>query len=117
MHPKTSKLLEDVRDAAQYILDICQGKSLEDYSGDRMLRQTIERNFEIMGEAMNRIVKLDPPVAERIGDHSRIIAFRNVLAHGYDLIDDDRVWGVVRNELPILIATITRLIAHGGRPV
>lgn len=111
MHAKTPKLLEDIRDAAQFIVDLSRGRSLEDYTRDRMLRQTIERNFEIIGEAMNRIAKLDPKVAASIGEHSRIIAFRNALAHGYDLIEDDRVWGIVQNELPTLLETVTRLLS------
>lgn len=114
MHAKTPKLLEDVRDAAQFIVDLSRGRSLEDYTRDRMLRQTIERNFEIIGEAMNRIAKLDPKVAASIGDHSRIIAFRNALAHGYDLIEDDRVWSVVQSGLPTLLAAVQGLIARGG---
>ena len=113
MHAKTPKLLEDIRDAAQFIVDLSRGRSLEDYTRDRMLRQTIERNFEIIGEAMNRITKLDPQVAASIGDHSRIIAFRNALAHGYDLIEDDRVWSVVRNGLPMLLSAVQALIVRG----
>lgn len=110
MHPKTPKNLEDIRDAAQYVLDITQGRSLEDYCNDRMLRQTIERNFEIIGEALSRLTKLDPTVAIQIDDHQRIIAFRNVLAHGYDVVEDDRVWSVAKNELPPLIVTVSGLL-------
>lgn len=114
MHAKTPKNLDDIRDAAQYIVDIAQGRSLEDYLRDRMLRQAIERNFEIIGEAMVRLTKLDPEVVAAIDDHRRIIAFRNVLAHGYDLIEDHRVWAVVREALPRLIKTVATLQARSG---
>ncbi len=52
----------------------------------------MERHFEIIGEALNRLAKLDPDTAGRITDAAQIIAFRNVLIHGYDAIDDSRVW-------------------------
>ena len=52
MKPKAPKLLEDVRDAAGFIRDTVQDKALADYQRDRLLRQAIERNFEIIGEAL-----------------------------------------------------------------
>lgn len=116
MQPKTPKYLEDIRDATEFILDLVPARSLEDYCRDRVLRQTIERNLEIIGEAMNRIAKLDPEVAARVGNYPRIIAFRNVLAHGYDLIENDRVWNVVQKELPKLLETVAALLTGGGGP-
>ena len=114
MQPKTPKYLEDIRDAAQFILDLARGRTLQDYSHDRVLRQTIERNFEIIGEAMNRIAKSDPAVAARVGHYPQIIAFRNVLAHGYDLIENDRVWSVVQNELSGLPQTVEELLRESS---
>lgn len=110
MRPKIPKYLDDIRDAAQFVLDLVRGRSLDDYRRDRVLRQTIERNFEIIGEAMNRIAKLDPESAARVGNYPRIIAFRNVLTHGYDLIEDDRVWSIIQNELPALREQVGRLL-------
>jgi len=113
MPPKIPKYLDDIRDAAQFVIDLVQHRTLEDYRSDRVLRQTVERNFEIIGEAMNRIAKLDPATAARIGNYPRIIAFRNVLTHGYDLIEDDRVWSVIQNELPALREQVERLLKEG----
>jgi uncharacterized protein with HEPN domain len=59
MHPKAPKLLEDVRDAAAFIREAVRGKTLHDYQHDRLLRQAIERNFAIIGEAMNRLTQHD----------------------------------------------------------
>ena len=112
MPPKIPKYLDDIRDAAQFVLDLTKGRTLDDYRRDRVLRQTVERNFEIIGEAMNRIAKLDPNIASRIGDSPRIIAFRNVLTHGYDLIEDDRVWAVIEKELPTLRDQVARLLSE-----
>ncbi len=64
------------------------GKSLEDYVNDELLRSAIERQFEIIGEAMMRVLKVNRPLAERITDFRKIAGFRNALVHGYDTIDD-----------------------------
>jgi uncharacterized protein with HEPN domain len=70
MQPKTPKLLTDVRDAAAFIRRITSGKTLDDYRADRLVRQAVERNFEIIGEAVGRLARIDPDVAARIGDPS-----------------------------------------------
>lgn len=121
---RTPKTLEDIRDAASFILEATEGKTLEGYSGDRLddrlPRQAVERNFEIIGEARGRLVRDDPKTASRIGEYERIIAFRNVLIHGYDLVDDDLVWDAVRNKLPVLpvlLAEVEKLLeelSQGG---
>ena len=60
MESKSPKLLEDVRDAAAFVRQACQDKRLDNYRQDRLLRQAVERNFEIIGEAVGRLAKLDP---------------------------------------------------------
>lgn len=112
MQPKTPKLLEDIRDAAAFIRMATQRKTLDDYRSDRLLRQAVERNFEIMGEAVSRLARLDSKTAERIGDYPQIIAFRNVLIHGYDLVDDAEVWQVIQGDLPALEHQVTQLISE-----
>ncbi len=102
MQPKSAKLLEDIRDSAAFIREATQGKTLDDYRADRLLRQGVERTFEIIGEALNRLSKLDPEVAQRIEHAAQIVGFRNVLIHGYDLIDDARVWDTIRADVPRL---------------
>lgn len=87
MQARSAKLLEDVRDAAAFILEVAGSRTLADYRGDRLLRQAIERNFEIIGEALRRLAARDAETAARIGDYRQIIAFRNILIHGYDLVD------------------------------
>lgn len=95
-------------------MEITAGKSLDDYSHDRLLRQAVERNFEIIGEAVRRLAQNDPDTASRIGERERIISFRNVLIHGYDLVDDELVWDTINNKLPTLRSEVERLM-EGGR--
>jgi|SRR6516164_3259303 uncharacterized protein with HEPN domain len=110
MQPKAPKLLEDVRDAAAFILQVTAGKSLEDFESDRLLRQAVERNLEIIGEAVSRLTRVDPDVASRIGECRQIIAFRNILIHGYDIIDQAKVWQVITQDLPELKNQVTELL-------
>ncbi|MEX2171366.1 MAG: HepT-like ribonuclease domain-containing protein [Pirellulales bacterium] len=114
MERKSPKLLEDIRDAAAFIRQATAGKTLDDYRSDRLLRQAIERNFEIIGEAVGRLANVDPTTASRIGEYQQIISFRNVLIHGYDLIDEAQVWEIIRANLPTLEADVTALLAGEG---
>ena len=103
MQPKSRKLLEDIRDAADFVIEAVRGKSLDDYRSERILRQAVERNFEIIGEAIKRLDQHDPDIAAQIGDYRQIIAFRNVLIHGYDLVDHLLVWNTIEKQVPVLL--------------
>jgi len=110
MQPKTPKLLADVRAAAAFILQGTEGRTLADYQSDPMLRFAVERNFEIIGEAARRLTQHDSQTAARVGDCSQIIAFRNVLTHGYDLVDDVQVWAIIQQDLPRLHGQVCALL-------
>ena len=110
MQLRTLKTLEDVRDAAAFILSATKDKAQTDYVRDRLLRQAVERNFEIIGEAIRRLRDHDPEVADALSESPRIIAFRNTLVHGYDLIDDALVWDVIERKLPTLLKEVKGLM-------
>ena len=110
MQPESPKFLEDIRAAAGYILEKTRDKSVEDYLSDDLLKPAVERHFEIIGEALNRLKRCDLTLAERISDHERIIAFRNVLIHGYDAIDDHRVWDAIEHSLPTMLQEVEFLL-------
>ena len=112
MHARSPKLLEDIRDAVAFIGEVTHGRTLAQYSADRLLRQAVERNFEIIGEAVKRLARLDPPCAERIAQYPQIIAFRNILIHGYDLVDHALVWSTVQTQLPALLRDAQALLAQ-----
>ena len=85
--------------------------TLEDYRGDRRLRNAVERNFEIIGEAIKRLAQIDSQTADRIGDYRQIIAFRNVLIHGYDLVDHALVWSAIESQVPALPEDVEALLS------
>ena len=77
----------------------------------RAQRQSAERSFEIIGEAMRRLAQHDSATAQSISGYAQIIAFRNILIHGYDQLDDNLVWGVVQSDVPLLLAQVIALLA------
>ena len=110
------KALEDVQDCASFVVGAAAGKDLSDYRGDRLFRQAIERNLEIIGEAIGRIARHDATTASRISEHRSIVAFRNRLIHGYDLLDDELVWETVEREVPVLLSEVEALLEERGGP-
>jgi len=110
MKQKSPKWIEDIRASASFILQSSAGKTFQDYESDPLLRAAVERHFEIIGEAMNRLVRYDPDIVARIGDYQRIIAFRNLLIHGYDLIDHKQVWKVVCEQVPLLLNQLESIL-------
>jgi uncharacterized protein with HEPN domain len=75
------------------------GKTFADYSSNALLRSGVERQLTIVGEALNRLTKVEPIAASAITDARQIIAFRNILVHGYDIIRNEVVWGILENDL------------------
>ena len=78
MRLEVAKLLEDIRVAASDALEMADGKTYEQYVADKQLRYAIERCFEIAGEALSQLNKIEPTVAQQITDWRAIIGFRNV---------------------------------------
>jgi len=104
--------LLDALDAAQAIQTFVAARTDEDYGHDRLLRSAIDREFEVVGEALNRLRRVDPAVAARIPDLAEIVGFRNVLIHGYDIVDRSAVWKAITVEIPLLVASISGLLVE-----
>lgn len=105
-------MLADIRHSASFVLDACQGKSAADYDADETLRLAVERSFEIIGEALNRLARIDPDTAGKITDCANIIGFRNILAHGYDIVDHSRVLQVAQRDVPTLLNEVAALLGE-----
>lgn len=110
MLPEVKSLLVDIQHSIAGIDLFMAGKSRDDFMNDLMFRRAVERQFEIIGEAMNRLRKVDPLFTDRISEYRGIISFRNVLIHGYDKINDDVTWQIIENRLPILRNEIDALL-------
>ena len=104
------KHLHDIRETALAIFRFVDGKTSDDYIRDELLRSAVERKFEIIGEALNRLKRDDPCTVDKIREHRDIVSFRNILIHGYDSIDDRIVWGIIEEELGDLLEDVKRLI-------
>ncbi len=78
----------DARRAAERVARFTQSKTFDDYRSDEFLRSAVERQFEIIGEALNRLSGIDDATAAKIAELPRIVGFRNVLIHGYASVDN-----------------------------
>jgi len=112
MQLETKKYLYDICEACELILRFAANKQFADYIDDPLLRSGVERQLEIIGEAVNAISKAAPEVATRIGHHRRMVAMRNRLIHGYSTVDDGVVWDVIRYDLPELMKQVEDLLAE-----
>ncbi len=101
--------LWDMLDAAQAIQQFVENRSLQDYVADRLLRSAVERNVEIIGEAA-RGVSVTFQAAHAEIPWRAIIAQRNVIAHDYGEIDDQRLWAVAMKFIPELIGQLEPLV-------
>ncbi|MEK7477172.1 MAG: DUF86 domain-containing protein [Candidatus Coatesbacteria bacterium] len=113
MRPEAKKYLSDISEAADLLAGFLAGKSEEGYKTDPLLRSAVERQFEIVGEALSRLVRLDESAASRISQHRRIISFRNILVHGYAQVDDHLVWDIAMTHLPMLREEVAALLREG----
>ena len=110
MRREVRAYLWDAREAASAALQFVHGKTRDDYGRDLLLRSGVERQLQIVGEALNQFAKHDPAAASEIPDLSAIVGFRNVLVHGYAQVNDDRVWDIVGQSLPVLLARLETLL-------
>lgn len=98
------KLLLDLVLACEEISEFCAGKELKDFQTDRLLQLALEREFEIIGEVLNRLERIDPEaLATSIPEYRKIIGFRNIISHGYDIVDDAALWSFATHRVPELL--------------
>lgn len=83
-------------------------RSFEHYAHDIKTKRAVERNLEIIGEAVGRILEKEPLI--KISHTRKIIGLRNRIIHGYDIISDELIWGIIINDLSVLKTEIFRLL-------
>jgi len=88
-----------------------QEKDFFKYRKNIMLKRAIERNLEIIGEAMNRILKRDSSFDSKISNAKAIIGLRNQVIHAYDNISDENIWSILINHLPKLKLEVDQILA------
>ena len=91
MRRDPKSLLWDARSAADAIVAMIAGRDFAEFDTDIMLRSAVERQFEIIGEALGTLARVDATIAARIPEFRDIVAFRNILIHGYAILDRTRV--------------------------
>ena len=103
MPHKVEKLLLDIVLACDETTEFCRDKTLENFSQDRLLQSAVERQFEIMGEALYRLERIDlENLHVKIPDYRKVIGLSNILAHGYDIVDNAALWDFVVTKVPDL---------------
>jgi uncharacterized protein with HEPN domain len=85
-------------------------KEFTTYKNDLRTRRAVERNVEIIGEALNRIITKDSTVT--ISNARKIVDTRNRIIHGYDSVSDEIIWGIVINHLPVLQTEVQNLLGE-----
>ena len=116
MRLEQAKYLFDIQQAACALSEFVSGSAWADYERDAMLRAAVERQFEIIGEALSQLAKRDALLAARIDGYQRIIAFRNILIHGYADVDNRLVWDIVETRLPMLRSQVEVLLQAATPP-
>jgi len=111
MKLEIKKYLFDIKTSIDSIIDFLgETKNFFEYQENKLLRRGIEREIEIIGEAMSRILKLDPNI--KINNARQIVDTRNWVIHGYDKVDDVVIWGIVLKHLPKLKVEIEELLEN-----
>jgi uncharacterized protein with HEPN domain len=101
-------ILSSINEIESYYIDT--PKIFEIYQNDLRTKRAVERNIEIIGEAMNRILKLDSEIV--ISNSRKIVDVRNRIIHGYDSVSDDVIWGIIIRNLPVLQKEVQELLGE-----
>ncbi len=109
-HHEPEKYLYDMLSSCEFLIEFTGDKTVDDYINDRAFRSAVERELQIIGEALIVLEKIAPAVAARIPEYQNIIGFRHVLVHGYDSLDPMTVWNVIETKLEALAPYINSLL-------
>lgn len=110
MDRKLRKYLSDILSSIMEIESFMEGRPREyaTFCNDILFRRGVERNMEIMGEAMNQALKINPNIP--ITASRKIVDTRNFVIHAYDSLKPDILWGIVINHMPLLKKEVEALL-------
>jgi len=109
MERQINKFLQDIVNSIDSIDSYTeQTKTFADYKNNKLVRRAVERELEIIGEAMRRVLEFDPEI--KITNPKGAVNFRNRISHGYDTIDDSIVWGLITRQIPSLKSEVETLL-------
>ena len=109
MQQKIAAIRHDLLTALGEIEEFVQGRSVDELRSDRSLQLILEREFEIVGEALFRLRNLSPEIFESIPNSHQVVGMRNVIAHGYDQIDHEILWDAATKDIGVLRRAIENL--------
>ncbi len=106
------KLLKYILDVESVIAEIEEIKlktsnNFHNFSTDIIIQRAVERDLEIIGEAIRKIVEMEPNV--EITSSKNIIGLRNIISHAYDSVEPEMLWGIIQNNIPVLADEIKKL--------
>jgi uncharacterized protein with HEPN domain len=110
MRPESKKYLYDILRACEVLGQFVKGKRFADYDSDLLLRSAVERQLMIVGEAMSQATRVDEELADRIEDAREIINLRNVIVHGYTVVENETIWGILQADVPKLRDQVAQLL-------
>lgn len=116
MQREPGAFLWDVKEAAGHIHQFVLGLDFDSYIKNILVQSGVERQFEIIGEALNQLSKAAPAVAAKIPNLGQVVAFRNILIHGYVVLEDEIVWKVIQQDLPNLEKVVQQLLKENPPP-
>lgn len=105
MANETNSLLFDVIEGCRRVEEFTASLGFEEYDNNDLIRSAVERQFIIIGEAINRLKACDEGVYSAIPYASQIVGFRNILVHGYNVVSNELVWEIIRDHLSELKKT------------
>ncbi|MEW5718044.1 MAG: HepT-like ribonuclease domain-containing protein [Chloroflexota bacterium] len=114
MKTTLKKRLLDALNACRAIQSFVANRTFAEYERNLMLRSAVERQFEIIGEALSQAENDNPDLSTLIPDVRRIVGMRNRIIHGYDSVDDELLWQTIQSHIPPLAQRLTELLESGA---
>ena len=107
MQPKILKFLLDIQSIIQDIESIktTTKNDFKTFKSDIILQRAFERDLENIGEAIRKIIEIDPSISSA----KNIIGLRNIISHAYDSVEPEMIWGIIQKNIPVLADEINKI--------